>query len=210
MSTSATTSASRPSPAQAAFLVGMVAAGGTNVGYSDLPSIRRLSSPTIWACRAAGWLEGDPDSSASPPWNLTNEGRTAANVMTTSEVAQYLGMSSPASARPELKRWGVKPVGRVISTGQKLWPADVIRAKAESRPGRGARSNWLVLTMDEGVVHRASRYATAASWTADRCGGRRPRRIKSGLYEVNGDSSTTYYLATPERAAADGWKDDPA
>lgn len=60
--------------------------------------------------------------------------------MTTGEVQVLLGFAHAASARKQLARWGIEPVGRTLA-GEKTWPAAAVRAKAASRPGRGARTD---------------------------------------------------------------------
>ena len=63
---------------------------------------------------------------------------------TIDQVVDYLGASSPGSARRTLSRWGVKavryepgPSGRPMAR----WPADAVRAAKAARPGRGARTD---------------------------------------------------------------------
>lgn len=62
------------------------------------------------------------------------------DVLTTSEVQSLLNLGSPAAARVQLRRWGIAAVGRNLD-GQKTWPADKVKAKAETRAGQGARTD---------------------------------------------------------------------
>ena len=63
---------------------------------------------------------------------------------TIDQVVDYLGASSPGSARRTLSRWGVKaieyrpgPSGRP----QAHYEAAAVRAAKQARPGRGARAD---------------------------------------------------------------------
>lgn len=61
--------------------------------------------------------------------------------VTTTQAAHLLGLASAASARKVLSRLGVRPVGRHVDTGEKLWSPDTIRTATDARPGRGHRSD---------------------------------------------------------------------
>jgi hypothetical protein len=65
----------------------------------------------------------------------------AAETMTTTQVQQLLRVGSSRAARVQLARWGIEAVGRDVTTGEKLWPAEQVRAQAAARPGRGARTD---------------------------------------------------------------------
>lgn len=67
-------------------------------------------------------------------------GEDVTETMTTSEVQRLLGLASRDAARVQLRRWGIAAVGRTLD-GEKLWPAGQVRAAAENRPGRGARTD---------------------------------------------------------------------
>ena len=57
--------------------------------------------------------------------------------MTTAEVRELLCLGSNRAARTQLTtRWGIAAVGRDVATGQKLWPADQVRARAATHRSR--------------------------------------------------------------------------
>ena len=64
-----------------------------------------------------------------------------AETMTTTQVQHLLGLGSSRATRVQLARWGIEALGRDVTTGEKLWPAGRLRAKAANRPGRGARTD---------------------------------------------------------------------
>ncbi len=60
---------------------------------------------------------------------------------TTSQVREFLKLGSAAAARNQLRRWGVPQAvdaeGRALhdaATGEKLWPADMVRGRQDERP----------------------------------------------------------------------------
>ncbi len=68
------------------------------------------------------------------------------NYWTAREVAEHCGWSSSATARKELRRWGVNPAtdehGHVLrhpETDAKLYHPDDIEAARRAAPGRGRR-----------------------------------------------------------------------
>lgn len=64
------------------------------------------------------------------------------DTLTTRAVQALCGYASPAAARVQLRRWGIKPVARDLD-GQKLWPADQVE-RARRRPKTpGARTDFL-------------------------------------------------------------------
>lgn len=64
-----------------------------------------------------------------------------AAVLFTSEIRDFLQLGSSRAARVQLARWGIVAVGRVVGTGEKLWPADQVAAAVGGRRGRGARTD---------------------------------------------------------------------
>jgi hypothetical protein len=69
---------------------------------------------------------------------------------TTSEVAAYLQLGTPAGARVQMARWGIRSIGWAEPLAarpgerqrlpEKLWPGDEVMAMAQARP-RPGRAN---------------------------------------------------------------------
>lgn len=72
-------SASTPTPTQARFIKAVIEAGGRDITFGALPLRTRPLDTTIWACRANGWIEGDPNKSWDP-WTVTEAGCAAIGV----------------------------------------------------------------------------------------------------------------------------------
>jgi len=67
--------------------------------------------------------------------------RAEGQILTTVQVAELLGLGSPAAARVQLKRWGLEPCGTDSVTGEKLWRRREVDERRQGRPGRGARTD---------------------------------------------------------------------
>ena len=60
------------------------------------------------------------------------------------QVADHLGLASTGSARRTLSRWEIQAVSYERGAGgrpEARYDADQVRAAAEQRPGRGARTD---------------------------------------------------------------------
>jgi hypothetical protein len=83
--------------------------------------------------------------------------------MTTAEVQQLLGVGSSRAARVQLARWSIEAAGRDVTTGEKLWPAGLVCARAATRPGRGARTD-LQAPLPAEAGNEPHRYTRDAWW----------------------------------------------
>ncbi|MFJ9799835.1 hypothetical protein [Streptomyces sp. NPDC101145] len=107
-----------------------------------------VMSPNLWSrLMSAGHLP-EPRHYALggqlPLWHVDDidaYGTRDYEQWTISEVAEHLGYqgaSATGSARKQLSRWELYPVGRAPGrTGENLYPADQVRALHAARPGRG-------------------------------------------------------------------------
>lgn len=63
-------------------------------------------------------------------------------MITATEAARLLGVSSGPNARRTLDRWGIQPTGRAPGRGgESLYDETAVRRALAQRPGRGARTD---------------------------------------------------------------------
>jgi hypothetical protein len=91
-------------------------------------------------------VHGAADPDAAPLCYAIHKPPTYAgdpiDLVSTSEAATLLGVSSAASARKALERMGVAPIARRPGRGgESLYDAAQIRLAMRQRPGRGARTD---------------------------------------------------------------------
>lgn len=60
------------------------------------------------------------------------------------QVAALLGYTGPhrrTSSHTQMRRWSIRPDRRDRTTGESLWPGDMVRRAIRQRPGQGARTD---------------------------------------------------------------------